>query len=52
MDHSDRDRSADEKAQRDAALDEALEETFPTSDTIQLTARTEDEPAAKPAERT
>ncbi len=34
-----------EKEQRDEALDEALEETFPTSDPIQLSAHLEGAPS-------
>lgn len=41
MEHTAHDRPVDEKKQRDAALDEALEETFPTSDAIQLSAHPE-----------
>jgi len=52
VDHQQDDRSADEKAQRDAALDEALEETFPTSDAVQLSAHPEGEAITPPSSRT
>lgn len=52
MDNSGYDRPVDEKAQRDAALDEALEETFPTSDAIQLSAHPESAAGDASAERT
>lgn len=52
MDHREHDRPVDEKAQQDAALDEALEETFPTSDAIQLSAHPERELDGEPSQRT